>query len=108
MAELGRSMNRFFSLGRLRSKAAHTAAWEAHFYAGMIACREGRLGEAMAEYGAALQEAEGFPEGDLRLAVSLSNLVAIYRLQGKHAEAESICRRALALKESALGPADPE
>ena len=41
------------------------------------------------------------------MATSLNNLAVLYRAQGKYAEAEPLYRRALAIKEKALGPEHP-
>lgn len=101
-------LGRLLSFGWMRSRAARTAAWEAHFRAGMIAHREGRAGVAETEYEAALGEAEGFAADDPRLAVSLTTLVGVYRFNGKNALAEPLCLRALALKEKTLGADHPE
>ncbi len=41
------------------------------------------------------------------MAQSLNNLAALYDSQGKYAEAEPLYRRALAIREKALGPEHP-
>ena len=41
-------------------------------------------------------------------ANSLHNLAALYYSQGRYAEAEPLCRRALAIREQALGPDHPD
>ena len=56
---------------------------------------------------AALKEAEKFGEQDPRFATSLNNLAELYRAQGKYAQAEPLYRRALAIREKALGPEHP-
>ena len=38
------------------------------------------------------------------MATSLNNLGEVYRLQGRYAEAEPLYERALAVRETALGP----
>ena len=43
-----------------------------------------------------------------RLGTSLNNLAGLYRAQGKHAEAEPLYQRALAINEKALGPDHPD
>ncbi len=57
---------------------------------------------------AALKEAEKFGEQDPRFATSLNNLAALYRAQGKYAQAEPLYRRSLAIVEKALGPEHPQ
>ena len=39
---------------------------------------------------------------------SLNNLAALYRAQGRYAEAEPLHQRALAIREKALGPEHPD
>jgi tetratricopeptide (TPR) repeat protein len=41
------------------------------------------------------------------VAVSLNNLAKLYYAQGQYAQAEPLYRRALAIKEKALGPEHP-
>ena len=41
------------------------------------------------------------------VATSLNNLAALYKAQGRYAEAEPLYRRSLAIKEKALGPEHP-
>jgi tetratricopeptide (TPR) repeat protein len=42
------------------------------------------------------------------VATSLNNLAALYRAQGKYAEAEPLYQRSLAIREKALGPDHPD
>jgi tetratricopeptide (TPR) repeat protein len=42
------------------------------------------------------------------VAKSLNNLAELYRVQGKYAEAEPLCKRSLAMLEKALGPNHPD
>ena len=41
------------------------------------------------------------------MALSLANLAALMRAQGRHAQAEEHLRRALSIREDALGPDHP-
>ncbi len=41
------------------------------------------------------------------MGTSLNNLAELYRAQGKYAEAEPLYKRALAIREKALGPEHP-
>ncbi len=42
------------------------------------------------------------------MATSLNNLAALYKAQGRYAEAEPLHKRALAIFEKALGPKHPD
>ena len=42
------------------------------------------------------------------MATSLNNLAVLYHAQGKYAEAEPLYRRALGIREKALGPEHPD
>jgi len=42
------------------------------------------------------------------MATSRNNLAALYRAQGKYAEAEPLYQRSLAIREKALGPDHPD
>ena len=64
--------------------------------------------EAEKQWSAALKEAEGFGPQDPRLATTLNNLGEVYRAQGRYAEAEPLYKRALAIREKALGPEHPD
>ncbi len=83
-------------------------AWKKAVAAVVKALQEGRLGEAEKLLLAAVQEAEKFGEQDPRLAGSLLGLAAVYKEQGKYAQAEPLSRRALAIWEKALGPEHPQ
>ncbi len=41
------------------------------------------------------------------VATSLNNLTELYRAQGRHADAEPLLKRSLAIDEKALGPEHP-
>jgi tetratricopeptide (TPR) repeat protein len=58
---------------------------------------------ASKEWQAAIEEAEKFAKGDGRLVTSIEGLAQVQFLKGNHAEAESLYKRALALRESAQG-----
>ena len=42
------------------------------------------------------------------MATTLNNLAELYRIQGKYTAAEPLHRRALAIRETALGPKHPD
>lgn len=98
---------RALSLRRLRSPAARTKAWEGHFHDGVAAIRNEDLPGAERALSQALDEADGFPPGDVRLTVTLDNLAGVLRMQGKNREAEPLCARTLAIKERLFGPESP-
>ncbi len=64
--------------------------------------------EAGKQYEAAVNEAEEFGADDSRLAESLNALGVVYREQGRYTESESLLKRALSIREKALGPAHPD
>ena len=74
----------------------------------MKAYRRGQYAEVEKEFAAAIREAEKFGEQDPRLATSLNALGIPYRAQAKYAKAEPFFRRALVIREKALGPEHPE
>ena len=76
--------------------------------AGNAALKRGRPDEAEPLFKDALTEAEKFGEQDLRKVAAMNNLATAYGGQGKHSEAESLFRQAIAIHEKALGPAHPE
>ena len=87
---------------------AQDTAWEKYNKAGMKAYRQGQYAEAEKQWVSALKEAETFGPQDPRLATSLNNLAALYKAQGKYAEAEPLHLRALAIREKVLGPEHPQ
>ncbi len=78
--------------------------WQAYMDAGKQAYERGNYPEAEKQLGAALKEAEGLGPEHPDVAQSLNNLAALYRAQGKYAEAEPLYKRSLAIWEKALGP----
>ncbi len=87
--------------------SAQGGLWETYMAAATKAFQQGNYPEAEDQLGAALKEAEGFGPQDPRLATNLNNLGELYRLQGRYAEAEPLNKRALAIREKALGPDPP-
>ena len=82
--------------------------WKQAVEAGNQAYEAGRVAEAEVKFKEALDEAEKFGEADLRLALSLNNLAAIYHTQGKYTIAEPLYTRSLAIKERVHGQEHPE
>lgn len=77
--------------------------WKAAVEAGNEAYANNRVAEAEVQFLAALEQAEQFGEDDLRLALSLNNLAAVYHTQGKYTMAEPLYQRSLAIKERLHG-----
>ena len=82
--------------------------WETYMAAATKAYQQGNYPEAEKQLEAAVKEAEGFGPQDPRLATSLNNLAEAYRLEGRYGKAEPLHRRALAIREVALGPEHPD
>ena len=82
--------------------------WKAVVEAGNEAYSNNRVAEAEVKFLEALAQAEEFGEDDLRLALSLNNLAAIYHTQGKYTMAEPLYQRSLAIKERTHGEEHPE
>ena len=81
--------------------------WKYYKAAGETAYQQGDHAEAERQFVPALKEAERFDREDPRLATSLNNLAAVYKAQGRHAEAEPLYKHALAIDEKILGPDHP-
>lgn len=77
--------------------------WKSLIEAGNSAFENGKIPEAELKFLAALELAERFDENDLRLALSLNNLAAIYHAEGKYTMAEPLYLRALDLRTRILG-----
>lgn len=81
--------------------------WEDYNQAGLAAYGKKDYAEAEKQLAAALKEAEKFPLNDSRLNLSLNNLMEIYRVQAKYAEAEPYIKRSLEMAEKIYGPENP-
>ena len=81
--------------------------WENYNQAGLVAYGKKDYAEAEKQLAVALKEAEKFPLGDSRLTLSLNNLMEIYRVQAKYAEAELYIKRSLEIAEKIYGPENP-
>ena len=82
--------------------------WETYMAAATKAYQQGNYPEAEKQLEAAVKEAEGFGPQDPRLAASLLGLGELYLHQRRYAEAESLLKRGLAIREKALGPEHPD
>jgi len=85
------------------SELAESTSWQESVDAGNQSYGKGRIAQAEIHFKRALELAEQFKEGDLRLPATMNNLAAIYQVQGKYAFAESLYKRSLALYERAHG-----
>lgn len=79
-------------------------SWEYFNKAGLTAYGKKDYVEAEKQLVAALLEAEKFAIDDTRLTLSLNNLVEVYRVQARHAEAELYLKRSLENAEKIYGP----
>ncbi len=86
---------------------ADEARWEQYMGAAGAAYQRGDYEEAVGKIKAALKEAQDFGEQDPRYAETVNNLALLYHAQGRYIEAEPLHRRALAIREKALGPEHP-
>ena len=82
---------------------AQATKWQAEHDAGWKAYKEGRLGDALTQLRAAEKEAETFGPNDPRLATTLDHLAWVLCGMGKASEGEPLAKRALAIREKALG-----
>ncbi|MDE3051042.1 MAG: tetratricopeptide repeat protein, partial [Nitrospirota bacterium] len=69
--------------------------WESAMAAGQQAVQQGNYADAERMFLMAVRKAEEFGLEDRRVAVSLSQLAAVYAGQGKYAEAEPVYLQAL-------------
>ena len=67
----------------------------------------GQMGPAESGFQKALEIAQAFPPGDLRLEVSLENLGRFYEHQSQFAKAQPLYQLLLAAQEYRVGPDDP-
>lgn len=82
--------------------------WKAAVEAGNEAYESGRTAQAEIHFLEALKEAETFGEDDIRLALSLNNVAAIYQVMGKYTMAEPLYTRSLDIKKKLLGEDHPD
>lgn len=83
------------------------SAWQNFMDAGKNAYLTGHYREAEKGFSDACSEAEKFGSNDARLAESLTGLARTYFKEQNYIDAESLCQRALAIREKALAPDDP-
>ncbi len=84
--------------------AADEATWTRLLDAGTTAYHKRDPDEATRQFELALKEAEGFGEGDPRLATSLAWTAELYRVQRRFEESERLIRRTIGLDEKFRGP----
>ena len=90
------------------SEVTESASWQECIDAGNEAYENGRIAQAETHFKRAMELAEQFPEDDLRLPATITNLAAIYQVQGKYAFADSLYKRSLVLYERAHGRQHPD
>ena len=76
--------------------------------AGLRAADESRFDEAERLFREALRLSETFPADDPRRATSVNNLAYVLHAQGRYLAAEPQYRKALAMREAALGKDHPD
>jgi Flp pilus assembly protein TadD len=90
---------------------AVTAAGQATFGTlaaqGDLAFSHGKFADAEKSYVEALKQPRETPEATSREAAILNSLAIIYSLEGRYAESESLCLRAVTMVETTSGKADP-
>ncbi|MFN8553962.1 MAG: tetratricopeptide repeat protein [Candidatus Obscuribacterales bacterium] len=84
------------------------ARWLSYKEQAERAVQQNKLEHAESLWYAALQDAEGFPENDPRLTVTLECLAELLFKQGKYAQAEPLCERTLQIYERTIGPTHPD
>lgn len=88
--------------------AAAQSNWGGRTSAGEWAFSRGNFERAGEEFRAALEIAQGFPEGDVRLEESLRNLGRLYEHQSLFDKAEPVFILLLAVEEHRVGADSPE
>jgi tetratricopeptide (TPR) repeat protein len=81
--------------------------WAAVTRGAEYAFARGQMGPAESGFQKALEIAQAFPPGDLRLEVSLENLGRFYEHQSQFAKAQPLYQLLLAAQEYRVGPDDP-
>ena len=81
--------------------------WRRYSAAGLEAMARGDLASAESMLSAAVEHAERHGPSDFRVAITLNILAGFYRTTGRHAEAEPLYERALAVAEERWGPDHP-
>lgn len=90
------------------SPLAHAqSSWGTHTRAGEYAFAQGDLKRAESEFQAALEIAQRFPAGDLRLETGLENLARFYEHESDLDKAQPLYQLMLAAQEVRLGTEDP-
>ena len=82
--------------------------WETHWEKGEQLIQQGNTTEAETEFKAALQEVETFGESDYQVPPALTRLAAFYDGEEQYEKAQPLLEKALAIKETLLGPGHPE
>ena len=82
-------------------------SWETAMLLGWSAYQRGDYAKAEKQFERALKEARESGKRDPRLAESLHSLAELYKVQGRYAKAEPLFKRALGIREKALGPEHP-
>ena len=116
LAEVFKAQGKFAEAESFRNRAlaieqqvaARVRLWQSDMLAGGTAYQQGNYAEAEKRLAAGLEVAEGFGPQAPRLATNLDNLAELFRVQGRYADAEPLQKRALAIREKALGAEHPD
>ncbi len=87
--------------------AGAQSSWSTHTRAGEYAFAQGNHEYAEREFQAALQIAQAYPPGDLRLETSLKNLGRLYEHESDLDKAQPLYQLMLVVQETRLGLNDP-
>ncbi len=91
-----------------QAHAAPAGTWETLKKTGDEALQVNNYGVAERNLLAAVKEAEKFGDGDIRLATSLKDLAAYYKIRGSFAKAEPLLERELRVREKSQGAEHPD
>jgi tetratricopeptide (TPR) repeat protein len=87
---------------------APSSLWQMYTDSGKAYLKLRQYKESQSMLASALQVAEQFEPGDLRLSVSLNNMARLRQAQGRYPEAEQLFNRALAIAETERGRQHPD
>ena len=93
--------------GAEQEEADAGQGWRRYSAAGLEAMGRGDLATAESLLTSAVEHAERHGPSDFRVAITLNILAGFYRTTGRHAEAEPLFERALAVAEERWGPDHP-
>lgn len=87
--------------------AATAKTWQQLVSQGESQYQNGELKAAESSFNEAMKECRSFPADDVRVARTQNNLGVVLEQSGKYAEAESLYKKALQIRQAKLGKNDP-